>query len=194
VLGHLFRRANVKHFYLHNITGIDPPELVYFQRRNFQAYHDLGYLTYDVMYTQSMWRLMEHKKFPPLRTIRYCCATLKESRTAEQGGSLISLGVRKRESVGRALNRDGLEILQGKRNKSILLSFDDDENRRTFETCYRDHEKRFNPIVYWTNEDIWNYSRDTKLEQCCLYRENFHRLGCIYEKQVFMEIKILVNV
>jgi len=179
VLGHLFRRAGVKHFYLHNITGIDPPELVYFQRRNFQDYHDLGYLTYDVMYTQSMWKLMEHKKFPPLRTIRYCCATLKESRTAEQGGSLISLGVRKRESVGRALNRDGLEISQGKQNKSILLSFDDDENRRTFETCYRDHEKRFNPIVYWTNEDIWNYSRDVKLEQCCLYRENFHRLGCI---------------
>lgn len=35
VLGHLMRRAGVKHFYIHNITGIDPPELVYFQRKNF---------------------------------------------------------------------------------------------------------------------------------------------------------------
>ena len=50
VLGHLMRRAGVKHFYMHNITGIDPPELVYFQRANFQTYRDLGYLTYDVLY------------------------------------------------------------------------------------------------------------------------------------------------
>ena len=50
VLGHLMRRAGVRHFYMHSVTGIDPPELVYFQRANFQAYRDLGYLTYDVMY------------------------------------------------------------------------------------------------------------------------------------------------
>ena len=43
VLGHLMRRAGVRHFYIHNITGIDPPELVYFQRRNFQQYADDGY-------------------------------------------------------------------------------------------------------------------------------------------------------
>jgi len=179
VLGHLFRRAGVKHFYFHNITGIDPPELVYFQRRNFQSYRDMGYLTCDVMYQKSMWALMLEKKFPPLRTIRYCCEHLKEVRNAEQAECLVSLGVRKRESRSRALNRDGLEIAQGKRKKSILLSFDDDENRRTFETCYRDFEKRFNPIVDWTNEDIWNYSLDARLEQCCLYQEGFHRLGCI---------------
>ena len=57
VLGHLMRRAGVKHFYMHNITGIDPPELVYFQRANFQTYRDLGYLTHDVMYQYSMWEL-----------------------------------------------------------------------------------------------------------------------------------------
>lgn len=179
VLGHLFRRAGVKHFYLHNITGVDPPELVYFQRENFQHYRDLGHLTYDLMYRQSMWKLMEQKKFPPLRTIRYCCEHLKEIRNTEQAGCLMSFGVRKMESRSRAQNRDGLEIGQGKRSKSILLSFDNDENRRTFETCYRDFEKRVNPIVYWSTEDIWNYSHDAKLEQCCLYQEGFYRLGCV---------------
>ena len=74
VLGHLFRRAGVKHFYQHSITGIDPPELIYFQRSNFQQYRDAGYLTYDVMYRKSMWQLMLEKKIPPLRTIRYCGA------------------------------------------------------------------------------------------------------------------------
>ena len=62
VLGHLFRRAGVKHFYQHSITGIDPPELIYFQRSNFQQYRDAGYLTYDVMYRKSMWQLMLEKK------------------------------------------------------------------------------------------------------------------------------------
>jgi len=90
----------------------------------------------------------------------------------------MSLGVRKNESRSRARNRDELEVSQGKR-KSILLSFDDDDNRRDFEVCYRDHEKRLNPIVNWTSEDIWNYSIDAKLEQCRLYQEGFHRLGCI---------------
>ena len=178
VLGHLFRRAGIRHFYLHNITGIDPPELIYFQRQNFRHYSDLDYLTYDVMYKQSMWALMIHKKFPPLRQIRYCCEVLKESRAKEQGGSVICLGVRKKESVGRAKNRGALEIAVDKR-KTILLSFDDDDNRRSFEFCYRDHEKRFNPIVNWGSEDIWNDSADVKLEQCCLYREGFERLGCI---------------
>ena len=42
VLGHLFRRSGVKHFYMHSITGIDPPELIYFQRKKFQEYKDAG--------------------------------------------------------------------------------------------------------------------------------------------------------
>jgi phosphoadenosine phosphosulfate reductase len=179
VLGHLFRRAGVKHFYLHNITGIDPHELVYFQRRNFQQYRDIGYTTHDLMYRKSMWALMEQKKFPPLRQIRYCCQHLKELDNPEQGGSIISLGVRKRESRSRAASRDEMEIVQEHKRRSILLTFDDDENRRTFELCYRDHKKRFNPIVNWSTEDIWNYSADVKLEQCSLYGEGFHRLGCI---------------
>ena len=77
VLGHLMRRAGVKHFYLHSITGIDPPELVYFQRANFQAYRDLGYLTYDVMYQYSMWALCRKKRMLPMRQRRFCCESLK---------------------------------------------------------------------------------------------------------------------
>ena len=42
VLGHLFRRSGVKHFYMHSITGIDPPELIYFQRKKFQQNKDAG--------------------------------------------------------------------------------------------------------------------------------------------------------
>lgn len=180
VLGHLMRRAGVRHFYLHSITGIDPPELVYFQRRNFQAYRDQGYLTCDVIYEMSMWRLMMKKRIPPLRIMRYCCQYLKERRTTEQGNALISLGVRKYESTSRAKKRDELEITaHGRGGKNIIFPFDNSENRRTFEYCYAHAEKRLNPLAYWPDSYIWDYSRETGLEQCGLYQEGFSRLGCI---------------
>lgn len=179
VLGHLMRRAGVKHFYLHSITGIDPPELIYFQRRNFQQYSEAGYTTYDVMYEMSIWDLMLKKRIPPLRHMRYCCQYLKERRTAEQGGALISLGVRKAESSSRAKKRDELEIVTSQTGKNLILSFDNNENRRTFEYCYAQCEKRLNPLAYWPDSYIWDYSQEAHLDQCSLYGEGFTRLGCI---------------
>lgn len=179
VLGHLMRRAGAKHFYLHNITGIDPPELVYFQRKNFELYKTQGYLTYDVMHEISMFKLMQKKKIPPLREIRYCCSTFKELKVPQQGNSILSLGVRRFESRSRMKNRNELEVVIGKNKKNMIMTFDDDEDRRTFEFCYIKNEKRLNPIAYWKDEDVWDYSKDVKLEQCSLYYEGFTRLGCI---------------
>lgn len=180
VLGHLMRRAGVRHFYMHSVTGIDPPELVYFQRTNFQVYRDMGYLTYDVMYQYSMWQLMRRKKIPPLRKVRYCCEHLKERPVPQQGRAILSLGVRKYESVGRRKKRDELEIASDKkRGDSIIMPFDNSEKRRIFETCYQDNQRRINPLAYWTDSDIWSYSKDVGLKQCGLYNEGFERLGCI---------------
>ncbi len=179
VLGHLFRRAGVKHFYLHSITGIDPPELTYFQRRNFQEYKDQGYLCYDIMPRKSMVRMMQERKIPPLRQARYCCSELKEVRTKEQGIAILSFGVRKYESVKRKKNRDEMEIVKPGKKQNVIMPFDNEENRREFEDCYTFKEKRVNPITYWTDADIWNYSEYWKLEQSELYKEGFKRLGCI---------------
>lgn len=180
VLGHLMRRAGVRHFYLHSITGIDPPKLVYFQRRSFAAYQDLGLPVYDVMYDKSVWRLMLEKKCPPLRHMRWCCAHLKERRTQEQGNAILALGVRRYESVRRAKQRNELEIdAYGKGKRGLIMAWDNCESRRIFETCYAQSEKRINPLAYWPDSYIWDYSREAGLEQCGLYGEGFHRLGCI---------------
>ena len=179
VLGHLMRRAGVKHFYLHSITGIDPPELIYFQREKFQEYRDQGYQTYDVMYEKSMWQMMVYHKIPLTRRIRYCCRELKEKRTAEQGNAVLSFGVRKFESTRRAANRDELEIETGKGERNIIMPFDNSDSRKMFENCLLYGERRVNPLAYWEDEDIWNYSNYWGLGQCCLYDEGFSRLGCI---------------
>lgn len=179
VLGHLFRRAGVKHFYLHSITGIDPPELIYFQRRNFQEYKDQGFICHDIMPRKSMVKMMQERKIPPLRQARYCCAELKEVRVPEQGNAILSFGVRRYESVRRKNTRNELEVLRPGKKYADVMPFDNDENRRLFEDCYKFQEKRLNPIAEWTDTDIWNYSEYWKLEQSELYKEGFKRLGCI---------------
>lgn len=179
VLGHLYRRAGVKHFYARSITGIDPPELVYFARKNFQQYNDQGYLTYEMWYKKSIWQMMREKLIPPLRNSRWCCAELKECRHEKTDGCLMSFGVRKAESVKRSKNRNELEIVTSSKKKNIIMAYDNEDNRKTFETCYADNERRVNPIIYWSDADIWEYSHDVGLEQCSLYNEGFKRLGCI---------------
>lgn len=180
VLGHLMRRAEVKHFYIHNITGIDPPELVYFQRKNFRDYADMGYEAHDCMYNRSIWQLMEKKRIPPLRHMRFCCEFLKEHKTPQQGGAMISTGVRKAESSRRAKQRAELE-----HNHKHLNPYDQEDGVETFRTCF-DHPDwgreglwTINPIAEWTDSLIWDYSKEARLEQCSLYAEGFERLGCI---------------
>ena len=138
------------------------------------------FVTDFVMYQYSMWQLMRRKKIPPLRKVRYCCEHLKERPVPQQGRAILSLGVRKYESVGRRKKRDELEIVSDKkRGDSIIMPFDNSEKRRIFETCYQDNQRRINPLAYWTDSDIWSYSKDVGLEQCGLYNEGFERLGCI---------------
>ena len=179
VLAHLMQRAGVKHFYLHNITGIDPPELVYFQRRQFAQWRGQGYLCGDIKPRKTMWTLMIEKKIPPMRTIRYCCAALKERRTECQGKAILSRGVRKYASVNRAKRRDELEIARAVGRDSIIMPWDNGAERREFEQCYTHCERRVNPIARWTDADVWAYTQDVHLEQCSLYAEGFDRLGCI---------------
>lgn len=182
VLGHLMRRAGVRHFYIHNITGIDPPELVYFQRRNFQAYSEMGYEVHDCMYDKSIWQVMREKRTPPLRYMRYCCEHLKERRTSEQGNAMISTGVRKAESSKRAQTRAELE-----HERKHLNPYDQEEGVEveTFRTCFDnpDWAKEglwtINPIAEWPDHWIWDYSAEAHLDQCDLYAEGFRHLGCI---------------
>lgn len=188
VLGHLMRRAGVKHFYIHNITGIDPPELVYFQRRNFQEYRDLGYEAHDCMYSMSLIQLMEKKKIAPLRQMRYCCKFLKERRVPEQGNAMVSTGVRKAESVRRKKQRSELEI-RGMAAAEVkhLNPYDQEDGVEveTFRTCFDNPEWAkeglwtINPIAEWPDHWIWDYSAEAHLEQCGLYAEDFGRLGCV---------------
>jgi phosphoadenosine phosphosulfate reductase len=36
-----------------------------------------------------------------------------------------------------------------------------------------------NPILYWSDENVWQYTHDNYIRYCKLYDEGYSRLGCI---------------
>ena len=109
--------SKVKYDAHYNVTGIDPPELVRFMKKmhpdviwEYPRDKDGEVLT--------MWRLIQKKKMPPTRIVRYCCESLKEG--GGQGRFAIT-GVHWAESVRRANSRAGLEINFTKNEMGCLL-------------------------------------------------------------------------
>lgn len=60
-----------------------------------------------------------------------------------------------------------------------MLRLDNRENARIVEMCYKDHTTTINPIVDWTDADVWEFIKEYNVPYCCLYDEGFKRLGCI---------------
>ena len=122
-----------------------------------------------------MWELIPIKKMPPTRLTRYCCTVLKETTG---NGRMIATGVRWAESVARAKNRSQFEVLTAKRQNKILLS-DNDDKRQLFEACTLKAKRVVNPIIDWTDDDIWEYAKSEKLCLNPLYDCGFKRVGCV---------------
>lgn len=163
---HLAQEAGVKFDAHYNVTGIDPPELVYFIREN---YPDVS----RDMYKMSMFRLIE-KKGLPIRTRRWCCAELKEHGGE---GRICVTGVRWAESNARK-TRKPFEVFTAKYTDRVVFN-DNSKERRMFENCTKKGKRIVNPIIDWTDDDVWEYIHSRKLEYCRLYDEGFTRIGCI---------------
>lgn len=119
-----------------------------------------------------MWKLITEIGMPPTRLVRYCCSVLKEHGGE---GRFITTGVRWAESMARK-NRAVLETF-GKRKTRILLN--DNDDRQMFETCQLKAKRICNPIIDWTDEDVWNFLKDQGIEGNPLYQCGFHRVGCV---------------
>lgn len=177
----LAQRAGIPFEVMHNHTTADAPETVYFIREEFKRLENLGInciLNYPYYRGQrtSMWSLIPQKLIPPTRIVRYCCSILKE-----KGGSgrFITTGVRWAESSKRKNGRGIYETMPSDRTKKIVLNNDNDERRRLFETCSIKAKRVCNPIIDWTDKDIWDYTEAEKIPINPLYECGFSRVGCI---------------
>ena len=153
----------------YQITNVDPPELVTFIKREFPFVH-------RNRPDKTMWQLIVQKWLPPTRVVRYCCSELKERGG---NGRFCVTGVRWAESARRKATRGIFENYGQAKKQARILFEDNDEDRRELEHCIPKQKYICNPIVDWSEEDVWRFIRDQDLPYCGLYDEGWHRLGCI---------------
>ena len=188
VILELAKMSGVKFEAHYSVTSVDPPELVRFIKKQHPE------VSFDVPHDRngkaiSMWTLLKSRATPPTRMIRYCCEKLKESNGQ---GTVTITGVRWAESKGRKENQ-GLITFMGKKASNdpvlqsqakaaragVVMNDDNDESRRTVEMCYRTHKTLINPIIDWTDEDVWEFIHKYNVPYCELYDKGKKRLGCI---------------
>ena len=186
----LAQLAGVKFEAVHNLTTADAPETMQYIKSQPDVRIDWARDKNGNHIT--MWNLIETNGLPT-RIQRFCCNKLKES--ANQGRLLVT-GVRKAESVNR--KRDGgLVEIMGKpktterlaqeigaeyskpREDGLILNDDNDESRRMVEQCYRTRKTLVNPILDWTDEDVWEFLHHYGCEGNPLYKCGHNRVGCI---------------
>lgn len=92
------------------------------------------------------------KKGFPLRQARWCCEEYKE-RGGE--GRDVVMGLRWEESGQR-------------------------KNRAMYEHCQKHNRRLLNPIIEWSEQDVWDFIGQEALPYCSLYDEDFTRLGCVF--------------
>ena len=63
--------------------------------------------------------------------------------------------------------------------RGVVLNIDNDANRRFVERCYRTTSTLVNPIVDWTDNDVWEFLRYYGCKSNPLYQCGDSRVGCI---------------
>lgn len=173
VIKQLAIMSGVKFDAHYSVTSVDPPELVRFIK---DVHPDVSF---DIPRDKdgkaiTMWNLIPRKLMPPTRLVRYCCASLKESNGK---GRVVITGVRWAESANRKNNQFLVNI--GEKKKRVVFNDENEESRRTVEQCYRTKRTLVNPIIDWTDDDIWKFIKGEGVSYCVLYDQGYKRLGCI---------------
>lgn len=183
--------AGVKHEIHHNLTSVDAPETIYYIK-------SIPNVIIDIPHDKdgnrvSMWSLIVKKGLPPTRLFRYCCAELKEKGGK---GQMKITGVRSAESLNRSKNAGMIKIIGKPKTVlkmaenlgaeysvtqagGLVMNMDNDENRRLVEHCYRTTSTMINPILDWTDNDVWEFLKYYGCEANPLYQCGKSRVGCI---------------
>ena len=181
----LAQLAGVRFEAVNNHTTVDAPETVRYIRSK-------GIVKVEYP-ERTMWQLIVDHMIPPIRIFRYCCAELKE-----RGGErrTVITGVRQTESIKRSntqlitiwnkpkavvklCEKLGINEYELTKYNSVMLNNDNDETRDLVDSCYQQHKVVLNPILDWTEKDVWEFLHHYGCEGNPLYQCGYKRIGCI---------------
>lgn len=194
----LAQRAGIPMEVVHNHTTADAPETVQYVKRRLHELELQGvkvsitYPTYQGSRV-SLWTLIPMKLMPPTRKVRYCCEVCKEQSGTNRA---IATGVRWAESSSRS-DRGAIEAIGATKKNRIsimpepeaeqlalsevlILGNDNDDRRRWLERCQMRGKVVCNPIIEWSDRDVWGFLSDCREEiNPCYHRYGLTRVGCI---------------
>lgn len=165
--------AKVKYDAHYSVTSVDPPELIYFIREHHKDV-EFEFPRYKDGRRKTMWSLIPERRMPPTRLVRYCCQELKEVGGM---GRFVITGVRWGESVKRKKTRHIVE--EHTKSGGRGFTTDNIEDAPTFKFCQQNHKRILNPIVDWSEADVWEFLKEYEIPYCELYDEGWKRIGCI---------------
>jgi phosphoadenosine phosphosulfate reductase len=158
-------------------TGIEYPATVYFLRSEKKRIEAMGY-SFDFIIPRdrdgkqiTMWKLIEKYGFPS-RQMRFCCERLKEE--AGQNAYCI-LGIRWAESARRKTGR----FIHEMAGRKMMTNNDNEAARRMTENCMKKNKYMLNPIIEWSDDEVWEYIKEHNLPYNPLYDSGHKRVGCI---------------
>ena len=190
VLVEVARMSGIDFEVQHSRTTADAPETMYHIRDTFRRLRADGIEcfyrnpTYKGERT-SMWSLIPQKQMPPTRLVRYCCKALKETGGT---GRAIATGVRRDESVARSGRKFANNFSVA---RPAALDFEDaaslfedadkaiEHDDNFIRSCRMRGKTSFQPILEWTDDDVWQLIDERGIEVNPLYAEGFKRVGCI---------------
>ena len=190
VILQLAKESGVPFRVTHNLTTADPPDNVYYIRRVFAALREEGIDCRINVPRRSLWKIMRETLVIPSRLMRVCCGELKERKMPD--APYIVTGVRWSESANRRA-KSGIAMVHAEhpstsaRTRGVeqvaaaagLLTTDDASSRRLFEQCRMRGVRVLNPIIDWSDEDVWSYLHSRGIEGNPLYKEGWTRIGCV---------------
>ena len=195
---HVAKMAGVKFKAHMNFTSVDPPQVIFFKRRQYPS-------VVEHAPRASIFDLAVEKGILPSMRIRWCCAELKESAGA---GKVTLIGIRRDESSRRA-KRHEVEVSNKKfsgnldqfaqwqqeeisKKEEKLMRKMKREGKKVNEDQFsldKDNEVRcingkdsilVSPIFDWSESDVWYFLNNILgVPHCELYDQGYTRIGCI---------------
>jgi len=172
VLLDLVERSHVLFTTQYNLTTLDPPENVHFIKEHYPGVE-------IVRPERTFLQTCRYYKMLPTQWTRFCCKELKESSNPH---AVTLTGVRRAESARRSKRQE--VFLQTRRRHPEFTEGTFDQFSRHQETtveCLRGLDKlTVNPILYWTEQDVWDYIHHFNLPINPLYAKGYSRVGCLF--------------
>ena len=174
----------------HSRTTVDAPETIHHVMDVFEGLRARGINCFFHNPTSNgeritMWSLIPQRLMPPTRLVRYCCSVLKETGGK---GRAIATGVRRSESTSR---RNRMFANNFSQARPAALDFEDaaslfedadsaiEHDDDFLRSCRMRGKTSFQPILEWTDDDVWQFIDEQNIETNPLYADGFKRIGCI---------------